>query len=389
MRGRFTTALLALMAVACAEGVLPEGAVEKEGSTGAGGTENPDPPVTCEGVDLDNDPTNCGECARSCLGGSCMNGHCTPVDLYNSSGYLDDLAVVDDAVYVKESGDLIEVALPSGQRTLVDTLETGWAYTDVVVDAQRIYWGAQGGLFAMSRQGGAAEMLLSFDELDEPDTPAALTGGSVYFFKSTYSNGYQLWSFQLDFSMAEQVSTLTPYFNGRVVSAGGNVVVWADGDDMDGDARNDAIVGHFDRTSKTVTSHMIASDASITDLVVGQTAIYATVYTTMTGQTQVQQLALDGSAAAGMPLYGPNAMAADDTFLYVAANNGTYDKLCAVTSSGASFSLIEEAGIEDVAVDGKSVILRTADRLIRIAKPTASEASLAAINGCTTQPLGQ
>lgn len=96
----------------------------------------------CEGVDLDNDPKNCGTCGHDCLGGECATATCLPVTIEKGAtgDFARTMSVAVDSQYVYWGGDNARVARKkldgSGQvETLVAQGSNEFAYSMVVTAA--------------------------------------------------------------------------------------------------------------------------------------------------------------------------------------------------------------------------------------------------------------
>jgi hypothetical protein len=61
--------------------------------SGAGG------PTDCPGSDTSTDPSNCGTCGHSCLGGGCSNGACQPFVFARGVDRVTNLAMDASAIY--------------------------------------------------------------------------------------------------------------------------------------------------------------------------------------------------------------------------------------------------------------------------------------------------
>src|SRR5262245_13850699 len=118
------SAALAVVLLGCAAGSDPQPANSSSAGPGRTGGGAIDP---CEGVDVANDPENCGVCGRSCVGGTCSAGECSPVVVGTVPGALltgavaaGDIAYLSDA----DSGQagVFSVALPQGSPTLFSPL---------------------------------------------------------------------------------------------------------------------------------------------------------------------------------------------------------------------------------------------------------------------------
>jgi hypothetical protein len=92
----------------------------------AGGTVDCDSDGTCD--DLDSNPSHCGRCDHSCLGGACLGALCQPFPVATALQSPIGLAVVGTDVYAtdfgnppKADGALVRIAADGS----VSTLETG------------------------------------------------------------------------------------------------------------------------------------------------------------------------------------------------------------------------------------------------------------------------
>ncbi|MCB9650535.1 MAG: hypothetical protein H6730_28685 [Deltaproteobacteria bacterium] len=96
-------------------------------------------------VDLDNDPSHCGACNRSCLGGTCGAGVCQPYAIHTAVGSSPTQLAVDNGaatvywVDQRPSGAVLRRRLDLAAE--LEAVATNQSYPDaLVLDADRIYW---------------------------------------------------------------------------------------------------------------------------------------------------------------------------------------------------------------------------------------------------------
>jgi hypothetical protein len=105
---------------------------------------------TC--VDPATDAANCGACGRSCGGGTCAGGDCTPVKVADFAN-----AAVHDtsAVYYAASSQIRRFDKSSATDSLVSQLVAPFVYARYVAqDATRIFIAADEGTIGLSNPGG-------------------------------------------------------------------------------------------------------------------------------------------------------------------------------------------------------------------------------------------
>ncbi len=94
----------------------------------------------CE-TDLTSDPTSCGACGRSCLGGDCGDGECMPFVLASGQAVPTNLALDDTHLYWTNqvsNGTVMRVLRHGGTPQLVATSENPPG--GLAVDATSVYW---------------------------------------------------------------------------------------------------------------------------------------------------------------------------------------------------------------------------------------------------------
>ena len=183
MTGRIAGVTLLLVVVACgsrstlraSEGTLADAAAEAQPPADADADAvdagacvppsadcNEDIADGCE-VFLSIDPQNCGACGRSCLGGECQSGLCSAVVIASGQDAPLPIAVDETHVYWanapqnsdfgellswhKESGTFGELAAPLREPVAL------------ALDETHLYLATRDKLYAMSKPGGALELL--------------------------------------------------------------------------------------------------------------------------------------------------------------------------------------------------------------------------------------
>lgn len=116
-------------------------AVAACGATLSGCGTTPTPPIAavdaappCQGIDLSQDPANCGVCGHDCQGGTCASGRCQPLQLVAER--LTNRFVIDEANVYFVSSDPLHVsslrAVPKGggaPKTLISPVTCVGALT--------------------------------------------------------------------------------------------------------------------------------------------------------------------------------------------------------------------------------------------------------------------
>jgi hypothetical protein len=112
--------------------------------------------------DLGNDPSNCGVCGHSCLGGACVAGACQPVRLA-SAGSVGGIALDDGFVYYAETNTISRVPIAGGEPKVLVTLPGQLALATLAIDAGHLYFayddGATPTIARAPIDGGAPEDL--------------------------------------------------------------------------------------------------------------------------------------------------------------------------------------------------------------------------------------
>jgi len=116
-------------------------------------------------ANLKSDPASCGACGRSCQGGSCREGYCSPRAI--GTGINDEvqgLAVDETGVYLTESSMLGRVLrVTSDGSAPLKVLAAGELRPGALaIDATHVYWlNGVGAVSRVSKAGGAVEVLAS------------------------------------------------------------------------------------------------------------------------------------------------------------------------------------------------------------------------------------
>lgn len=97
----------------------------------------------CALVNTQTDPSNCGTCGRSCLGGGCEAGACLPVTIASGLTSPADLAVDEAAVYFAENGQTLRRINTDGGGMKVLATEPSGLRGITVTDTE-VYWTSEG-----------------------------------------------------------------------------------------------------------------------------------------------------------------------------------------------------------------------------------------------------
>ena len=125
-------------------GLDPDADADADASSDAG----VDAASACPGVDLMNDPLNCGACAHDCLGATCAAGLCAPTLLWSTiEAQPAGLAVDATNIYFGQAGPTLNTG---GKIRVCPKSGCGGAPADLTsneilptvaaVDATRVYW---------------------------------------------------------------------------------------------------------------------------------------------------------------------------------------------------------------------------------------------------------
>jgi hypothetical protein len=171
MRARvFAAAVAGLLAARCnlvlGIEVLPTKEDAGHGGAGGGTTGSTTTTTTtcaasltnCSGdcVDLTSDPQHCGACGHDCMGGLCTASKCQPHPIVTGLNAPIDIALSGDTAYFAHSGtgEIVKVALPGGQTTVVATGQ-GHA-TGIAIAGGYVHWSTfEGAIGSISTAGGA------------------------------------------------------------------------------------------------------------------------------------------------------------------------------------------------------------------------------------------
>jgi hypothetical protein len=216
-----------------------------DGAGGDGTVDNPDGGSTADapaprdsgGVDAHGcdgavDPSNCGRCGHSCLGGTCTNGRCDPVTLANAEGAPEAIGVGSDVYFSTSPNGLSNIwscplggcmgvpeklvgasviralavdgatlyfgyhnaigqcPLPAGcpNKTPLPVVNVGTSGEplmpgDLTLDATNLYWTtSQGAVYGVGK--GGSPLIQYVDGVASPGLGIAVIGTSVYFVNS-------------------------------------------------------------------------------------------------------------------------------------------------------------------------------------------------------------
>jgi hypothetical protein len=167
-----------------------------DGGGGFGVDGQADGPVTC--TDTQSDPSNCGRCGRSCLGGACTAGVCSPVKINGDAGVEPWAIAVDDAfVYYTDiggtTGTLYRVPKDgSAVPTQLATTTSPLIY-DLKVDATHAYFssGSYGNGGAVERVplgGGGKQLVMKNPDAGNAPRGVTLNAQNVYWV-NTFTPG--------------------------------------------------------------------------------------------------------------------------------------------------------------------------------------------------------
>ena len=158
---------------------------------------------TC--TDEQSDKLNCGACAHSCGGGSCVGGACQPITLASGRTGPGALAVNAGGVYWLESTAVQAVPLSGGN---VVTLASGVYVTGpagIAASASTVYYTNSGGqtatatvtnywyaLMQVTSAGGAAPSALSKHQSVSAPFGVAMASGTVYWLDEQWESIFKV-----------------------------------------------------------------------------------------------------------------------------------------------------------------------------------------------------
>ena len=168
----------------------------------AAGTADCDGDGSCE-TDTHNDNTNCGACARDCLGASCAVGLCQPVIVRGQQTHPYQVVVDDDYVFWTVGG--VDTGAGkvmrcnkngSAPRTLVDSATKP---RGIALDGDFVYWsdGAEGSLHRVRKDTTGGDEVLADPMMltSHADTGLWLADGRAYW---THKEAGEVYAADLD-----------------------------------------------------------------------------------------------------------------------------------------------------------------------------------------------
>jgi hypothetical protein len=140
--------------------------------------------ATC--INRQNNPQNCGTCGHSCLGGTCSNGKCQPVQIYNGTDLVPASFTVDGSyIYFKrqKAGNVTVLArmpVDGGQITDLTSVDEGEGSSRVALAGGKLFWAKGDALRGCSAPSCSG----SFDVANQtmPELVTASADGSRLFW---------------------------------------------------------------------------------------------------------------------------------------------------------------------------------------------------------------
>lgn len=298
----------------------------------------------CETVVSGSDPNNCGACKRTCGGGTCSAGACSPEIIATDD---DALAIATDGTYVYWSTQAVDAGADAEPASeIIRTTRDGGAGNSVVasasslsgtgtftVDDANVYWTTKTWKVVLAPKGGGASR--SFDLSPEGGIPYRVTVANNAAFVSVRQAN-------------------------------------------NGDGRIDAVP---------------LTGAPAVTLVTGQNqpagvvASPTHVFWVNSGTNRVGQVQVDGGGSLTISSNGvsPQYLATDGTRLYwthASAGGGVWAAPLPLTASTAAVQLYRGDGIQGrgIAVDGTHVYWSTAAGIDRVKKDGTKHVSLVNLN---------
>lgn len=255
------------------------------------------------GADLATDPKHCGRCDRDCLGGSCVEGKCTPVTV--ATGLPAPYYLAQDATHLyvtsRSSGHVYRVVKDgSTPPERIFERESGRSFA-VTVHGDHVYASdlTLGLVFRVPKAGGASETIAAVHE----PADVVVDDGFVWFtsFRADDNQGPgRLERALLDGGARESFSDPLAFCEGLAIDER-RVVVGGDG-----------------------TLKIYPKDGGASSTVVGEdprriVIADGTVYLTGYNGNRVWRLSNDGllePLAEGMGVIGDGSLAVDETSVY-------------------------------------------------------------------------
>src|SRR5262249_36417933 len=89
--------------------------------------------------DFSSDPLNCGQCGRSCLGGTCTKGDCSHVMMSTGVTRYDHIALYDDSVYWTSGGSIYKLPKTADKDATPTTVLANFHADFIVVNAIGVF----------------------------------------------------------------------------------------------------------------------------------------------------------------------------------------------------------------------------------------------------------
>jgi len=133
----------------------------------------------CETLITGNDPVNCGACGRSCGGGACSSGECSPEVIAtddaltlaaDGTGVYWSTAAVDAGADAEPEGAIVHAAPDGGSRSVVAVASSPTNTGAIALDATHVYWGTITDKVKRAPKGGGL-----VDTFDLPSVAGQIT----------------------------------------------------------------------------------------------------------------------------------------------------------------------------------------------------------------------
>jgi hypothetical protein len=302
--------------------------------------------------DTSSDPSNCGACGRSCLGGTCSAGKCGVKVLAENISHASGLAVTETNAYYGADDTVASLSFATAEVSNLAT--TDGSVHDVSFDADYVYWidMASLALYRVATSGGAAQ------DLNPSGAPfnspwAGVVAGDGYFFTQNGSPGAIR----------------------RVPTTGGNMEIFANGQhesaDIAADAERVYWVTGMTISPATVMSapigggapeQLAATDGNPLRIALNSTHVFWIEWASgTTGNLNRVSKAGGATELIASGLANPSGLAANDQYAYVAEQNGVYvadGRLSRIEISTKNIEVLAEGqhGPKAVQLTSKAVV---------------------------------
>lgn len=177
-----------------------------------------------------DDPLNCGECGRSCLGSECHQARCEPIELYSpSANNVIRMAIRDNFIYWTDAYGWIRKVHREGGASTVLAENDDERATGIAVSDDTVFWVNyfSGDLRSIPADGGTLRTIINL--AGNPDSITVHDGEAVLYV-ITRSSGQLL---SVDRKTGEAESLADNEVGANAIVSDAKYVVWSNSDTGD------------------------------------------------------------------------------------------------------------------------------------------------------------